>query len=349
MTTAQNKVFIIAEAGSNWRAGPHRDGWETARRLIDAACEAGADAVKFQAFGADSVYVPNAGASGYLSWNGIRRSINHIFKEMAMPEAMLPRLAQYCQKKRIAFMASFFSASDFKVVDPLVRIHKIASYEISHPDLLSLAARSGKPLILSTGASTYEDIDWAVRYFKKEGGRHLVLMQCTARYPAPPSALNLKTIPVLGRRYGVRVGFSDHSRDPIVAPVAAVALGATVIEKHFTLDNRLPGPDHAFAVTPEELKALVRAVRDCEKALGDGEKKVLADEKELRLYARRAVQAIKNIQKGEPCVLGKNIAVLRPGNQKQGAHPRFLAKIQHKKAARFIPLGRGVHPEDVRS
>lgn len=342
-----NSVFIIAEAGSNWKAGSPRQDWTRARVLIAAAAEAGADAIKFQTFRAEAVYVPNAGTSDYLSANGIRKPINEIFKEMAMPHAMIPRLATYAQSKKIQFLSSFFSSEDFQAVNPYVETHKIASYEISHPGLLRLAARSGKPLILSTGASTLEDIDWAVRFFKKNGGRSLYLLQCTAKYPAPFSALNLRAIPELARRYGVPAGLSDHSREPVTAPVAAVALGARIIEKHFTLSNRLSGPDHAFAVTPPELKQMVQAVRDCERALGDGRKRVLAEEKELRAYAQRAVQAIRPIAKGEGFTEGENIAILRPGKQPKGLHPRFLKRIERARAKRRIPLGRGIRKEDL--
>lgn len=343
------KVFIIAEAGSNWKAGSESADRKRALALVDTAARAGADAVKFQTFRAETVYVPNAGASDYLSQNGIRKSITEIFKEMAMPYRLIPRLASHAKKRKIEFMSSCFSAADFGAVNPFVRVHKIASYEITHPHLLALAARSGKPLILSTGASTHEDIAWALAHFRKNCGKQIILMQCTAKYPAPMSALNLRVIPELRSRYKVPVGFSDHSRDPLIGPVAAVALGAVCLEKHFTLDNRLSGPDHAFAVTPTELAAMVRAVRQCEEALGRPEKFVLAQERELREYAQRAVQAVRDIPKGEVLSEKRNIAVLRPGKQPKGAHPKFLGRIEGKAARHFIPLGRGVRLSDVRN
>ena len=168
-----NHVFIIAEAGSNWRVGsPGRD-MKQAKQLIDAAAEAGADAVKFQTYRAETVYVPNAGMSDYLTKNGIRKSIIEIFRDLEMPYEMVPPLAAYCKKKGIEFMSSVFAEQDFNAVDPYVKRHKIASYEISHARLIERCARSKKPLILSTGAATLEDIDWAVRHFKKSGGRDL--------------------------------------------------------------------------------------------------------------------------------------------------------------------------------
>ncbi len=345
----RTKTLVIAEAGSNWRVSEKaRVNQAMAMKLVDAAAAAGADAVKFQTFRADQVYVANAGASGYLSKRGIRESITELFARMAMPYDLLPRLAQRCRQRRIRFLSSAFSEQDFRAVDPYVRMHKIASYEITYPRLLELAARSGKPLLLSTGASAVEDIDWAVRYFRRKGGRRLTLLQCTAAYPAPEDALNLKTISFLRERYGVPVGFSDHSRDPLTAPIAAVTLGAVCIEKHFTLDNRLPGPDHAHAVTAEELKDMVRAVRACERMLGTGVKAVLPAERELHAYAQRAVQAVADIRKGERLLMGRNIAVLRPGRQPKGMHPRHLEAVGPLHARRAIVSGRGIRRQDVR-
>ncbi len=339
-------VFIIAEAGSNWKAGSPSADWKRACALIDAAKFAGADAVKFQTFRADSVYVPNAGASGYLSKRGIGESIVDLFKSLAMPYQMVPKLATYCRKQRIEFMSSFFSAQDFAAINPWVGRHKIASYEITHLRLLELAAKSGKPLILSTGACAYKDIDWAVSCYKKMGGKNLTLLQCTAKYPAPFETLNLRVIPNLFERYNLRVGFSDHSIDPVVAPVAAVALGATVIEKHFTLNRKLKGPDHAFAIEPLELKQMVSAVRDAQKVRGDGKKEVLPSEEELYLYAQRAVQAVNDIAIGEPLKENKNIAILRAGSQKKGMHPRWITRAEGRKAKRHIPLGDGIRLTD---
>ena len=348
MPRPQNKpgVFIIAEAGSNWKAGSPAQDWKRACELVNAAKHAGADAVKFQTFRADSVYVPNAGSSGYLSKNGIQDSITDIFKRLAMPYEMIPRLASYCRKKKIEFMSSFFSTDDFHAVDPWVRRHKIASYEITHLRLLELAARSKKPLILSTGASTVQDIDWAVNYFYKQGGKEISLMQCTAKYPAPLSALTLRVIPFLAKRYGVCAGFSDHSTDALTGPVAAAALGAKIIEKHFTLNRKLKGPDHAFAIEPGELRSMVHAIRGCQAALGDGNKHVLPQERELYFYAQRALQAVKEISRGDILREGDNLAILRPGSRKKGAHPRFILQAQGRRAKRNIALGNGIQKKD---
>ncbi|MCB1111498.1 MAG: GNAT family N-acetyltransferase [Chlamydiales bacterium] len=341
-TAMQKQVFIIAEAGSNWRVGtPIRD-MAMAMTLIDIAADAGADAVKFQTFRPETVYVENAGQSDYLAAAGLKEDIRHIFADLAMPYEMVSKLADYCKKQNIQFMSSAFSEDDFATVDPCVLVHKIASYEISHVRLIELTARSGKPLILSTGAAGEEDIAWAVQKFTSEGGHGLTLLQCTAKYPASLDSMNLRVIPWLKQRFGVAAGLSDHSRDPVLAPVAAVALGASVIEKHFTLSNDLPGPDHVFAVTPPELKQMVDAIRNTEKMLGTGFKKILDEEGELRAFAHRGVQALHKIKKGEIFAEGKNIGILRPGKQSQGVHPRFLMEIEGKTAKREIAAGSGI-------
>jgi N-acetylneuraminate synthase len=339
-------VFIIAEAGSNFRMGtPDRD-LAMGKALIDAAAEAGADAVKFQTYRPETVYVPNAGEAQYLSDAGMAEPITEIFRDLAMPYAMLPKLAEHCEKRGVEFMSTPFSIDDAEAVDPYVRRHKLASYEISHLRLIERLARFGKPVIMSTGCAEEPDIEWAVDQFFQNGGTDLTLMQCTAKYPAPLSSLNLRAIPWLKDRFGLPVGLSDHSRDPVAGPAGATALGATVIEKHFTLHNALPGPDHAFALTPDELSRMVRAIRGMEQAMGQGGKSVLDEERELRSFARRAVQAVRDIAKGEPLREGVNVDVLRPGKQRQGVHPRHLAEMEGCAARRDIPAGDGVTPED---
>jgi N-acetylneuraminate synthase len=335
-------VYVIAEAGSNWRMGtPSRD-LSMARALIEVAASAGADAVKFQTYRPETVYVPNAGMADYLSGSVSGASILDVFADLSMPYEMVPELAAQCADYGVDFMSTPFSPADFAAVDPFVALHKIASYEISHTHLLELAARSGKPLVLSTGAAGYDEIDWAVRTYRAAGGADLVLLQCTARYPAPPSSLNLLAIPTLAATFGVQAGLSDHSRDPVVAPVAAVALGARVIEKHYTLDNRLPGPDHSFALLPGELAEMVRAIRMAQEARGDGDLAVRPEEAELWAFAQRRVQATVDIAVGDVLREGHNMAILRPGRQPPGMHPRGLPQAEGRRAARDIVAGEGI-------
>ena len=342
----EGAVTVIAEAGSNWRMGtPARDS-AMSRALIDVAVAAKADFVKFQTYRPETTYVANAGASDYLSEANITEDVGSLFADLAMPYEMVSELSAYCENAGIGFMSTPFSADDFAAIDPYVKVHKSASYEISHVRLLELAGRSGKPLVLSTGASTVADIAWAVDTFRGAGGQDLCLLQCTAKYPAPISSLNLRAIPWLARRFGVAAGLSDHSREPLVGPVAAVAVGARVIEKHFTLDNRLPGPDHAFALRPRELKAMVEGVREVEESLGTGFKEVQAVEAELASFARRGIQALRPIEAGERLSEGDAFAILRPGNQTLGAHPRHLDLIEGRTAKRAIPAGHGIQPRD---
>lgn len=342
----EEKIFIIAEAGSNWRVGNFEQDLERSYALIEAAKEASADAVKFQLFRSETVYVKNAGMSDYLREGGIRKEIGELFKEMEMPYEMIPLLAKRCSEVGIQFLVSTFSVQDFDQIDPFVSMHKIASYEISHLHLLERAAKSGKPLLLSTGASTVSDIDWAVKTFKKYSGKDLTLLQATAKYPATAHGMHLNTIPWLKKRYGVRVGLSDHSLDPLTAPLAAVALGAKVIEKHFTLSKQLHGPDHAFALEPIELKKMVKGIREVQKMLGSAFKKVYEEERELYDFARRRVQALKDIQTGEILEEGKNIAILRPGKRLPGLHPKYLEAMEGKPAKNFIAAGDGIKDGD---
>lgn len=338
--TPGRSVFVIAEAGSNWRMGtPSRD-LLMARRLVDAAVEAGADAVKFQTYRSRTVYVPDA---GIVDLEGIATSsINAVFDDLEMPYELIPRLAEYCAEAGIEFMSTPFSVDDAKAVDPFVVRHKIASYEINHVRLIEHLARTGKPLIMSTGAATEEDVAFGLDTVRAAGATDVTLMHCTASYPAPPDSLNLAAIPYLRERFGVPVGLSDHSRDPIVAPVAAVALGAVAIEKHYTIDRRLPGPDHPFALQPDELTAMVRAIRLAELAVGAGGKVVQQTEQELRVFAVRAIQAIRDIAPGEALVEGDNIDVLRPGRRSRGLHPRQLGLLRGRHSARAISAGDGI-------
>ena len=343
----ENKpVFIIAEAGSNWRMGNAKRDMKMAKTLIDIASDVKADAVKFQTYRSESVYVPNAGDSDYLSKSGIKESINKIFDDLSMPYEMIPQLSEYCNSKNIEFMSTPFSVEDAKQIDPYVNYHKIASYEISHYRLIEFIAKTGKPTFLSTGAATIDEIEWAVNHFFKNNGKNLTLLQTTAKYPAPLESLNIYSMDILKETFNVPVGLSDHSIDPIIGPVCATALGANVIEKHFTLNKKLPGPDHSFALDPLELKEMINAIRNCQKCLGSKEKIVQDYELELRDFAQRSIQCIKNISKGEFFLEGVNFAILRSGKRNKGIHPKFLETLEGKAATRSISIGDGILETD---
>ena len=334
-------TFIIAEAGSNWKCGTYEEDLHQAEELIKVASKAGADAVKFQTYKPETIYVPDAGVSNYLSEHGIKENINDIFENLSMPYEMIPELARFCKQENITFMSTPFSVHDAKEVDPYVPIHKVASFEINHVRLLEFLAKTGKPILISTGASTYAEIDFAVNLVKKYNP-NIALLQCTSKYPAPIEALNLGVIPHMKSRYNIPIGLSDHSIEPIVGPLVAVGLGATIIEKHFTLDRNLPGPDHPFALVPSELELMVQLIRNAEKSKGSGQKDILPEEAELHRFATRAIQAIKDISKGEILQEGVNFEILRPGNRVRGVDARFLATVNGKKAVKEIKKGDGI-------
>lgn len=341
-------VFVIAEAGSNWKIGNDQESEREAFALIKAAKEAGADAVKFQVFRAHKIYAQNKnqGQADYLKNRVAQKSIHELFKEIEMPYGLIKKLYHACEDEGIEFMASCFSKQDFDQVDPYVKRHKIASYELAHLELLDLVAQSQKPLLLSTGACDEEEIAWALNYYK---GKIPTLLQCCAQYPASPRAMNLSALPYLAQRFDCPVGLSDHSLDPFTAPLMAVALGATVIEKHFTLNKAHRGPDHYYAIDPVELKAMTMRIREAEKMRGKQRKQVEPEEQELFLFAKRAIQATRAIKEGERLCFGENMELLRPGSNSKGEHPRYLYEIEGKLARRALACGEGIYLNDCYS
>jgi len=346
MISESNHVFIIAEAGSNWRLGtPERD-IRMAKSLIDVASDSGADAIKFQTYRSKTVYVPNAGSVEYLSKKGITQPITKIFDDLSMPYEMIPELSEYCISKNIEFMSTPFSIDDAKAIDPYVNFHKIASSEITHSRLIEFLAKTRKPVIFSTGASDMNDIQWAIEHFRKHGGKQIILLQTTMQYPAPLENLNLSAMLDLKNKFNIPIGFSDHSIEPLIGPIIATAFGATVIEKHFTLNKKLPGPDNSFALEPNELKNMVLAIRNSKKCIGENKKIILNDENSYRNFSQRSIQCISKIKKGDIFCEGKNIDILRSGSQRKGLHPKFLEFIEGKLSLREIPIGDGIMDDD---
>jgi len=337
-----NHTFIIAEAGSNWKSGSYEEDLEQAKKLIKIASNSGADAVKFQTYRADTVYAYNAGNSNYLAEQGINKKINEIFEYLSMPYEMISELSQICNDEKIIFMSTPFSVEDAKQIDPFVSLHKIASFEINHVRLIEFLSKTEKPILISTGASTFDEIDFAVNLIKNNKNNEIGLLQCTSKYPSPIESLNISVIPKMKERYNIPIGFSDHSVEPLIGPLTAVGLGATIIEKHFTLDKNLPGPDHSFAITPEELELMVKSIRQADKTKGNGKKMILDEEQELLLFAKRRIQAIKDIRKGDILKEGFNFEVLRPGNRIRGLEPRFLDKINGAKSTKDVLKGDGI-------
>jgi len=333
-------IFVIAEAGSNWKCGTFEQDLNQAKNLIKIASNSGADAIKFQTYRPETTYVSNPGGSETLSYS---ENIDTIFEKHAMPYEMIPKLVEFCKEENILFMASSFSVEDAKAINPFTKIHKVASFEINHIKLLEFLATTKKPILVSTGSSNYDEIDFCVNILKENGCDEIILLQCTSKYPCSIESLNLSVIPKMKSKYNLPIGFSDHSTDPIIAPLVSIGLGSTVIEKHFTIDKNLSGPDHSFALTPDELKQMIDSIRNAELAYGTGKKEILQEELETRKFAKRSLQAITDISKGDILELGINFDILRPGDRIRGLDARFLFNMNGKKSKLDISKGDGIN------
>jgi sialic acid synthase SpsE len=333
-----SSCFVIAEAGSN-----HNGRLDEAKALIRIAAEAGADAVKFQTFRADKLYARNAGRSDYLQ---LDQPIFDIIAAMEMPYEWLPLLADEAKRHGVMFLSTPFDEESVDVLEPYVPAYKIASYEMTHLPLVRSIAKKGKPLIMSTGTANLDEVRETVEAVREAGNEQLIVLQCTASYPAPLASLNLRAMTTMRNELDVLVGLSDHSREPLIGPVAAVAIGACVIEKHFTFNNEMPGPDHRFAIEPHELRAMIRSIRECEAALGTGEKRVSDVEQELRQFARRTIITIAPVAKGD-VLSTSNIAVLRAGNVPHGLPPSKFDAVLGRNVRRDLDAGVPVTEDDV--
>jgi N-acetylneuraminate synthase len=333
-------TFVIAEAGSN-----HNGDLRLAKDLIDRAVEAGADAVKFQTFRAADLYVEDSGEVEYLD---DERSIYEIIESMEMPYEWIPTLHDYCHEQGILFMSTPFDERSADELAEYVPAWKVASYTSSHVPFLRYLANTDKPIIMSTGAHELSEVRESVEVLKEAGVSGLALLQCVAAYPTSLDDINVRVVATLLEEFDVPVGLSDHTLEPATAPAAAVALGASVVEKHFTLDKSMDGPDHEFALEPNELDRMVSAIRDTERALGNGEKQVLEVEEELYEKARRSIQAVDDIEPGDEFTESK-IKVLRSGAQDAGLHPKFYDEVVGKSASRPIAKGDGIQWADLDS
>jgi len=331
------ETFIIAEAGSN-----HNGSLETAKELIDVAAEADADAVKFQTFRADEMYDKN---SDEFHLSGDDETAYDIFKNLEMPYDWIPQLRERCMERDIEFLSTPFDKQSAEVLDEYVPAFKIASSMMSHHPFLEHLAEYDKPIIMSTGAHTTEEIQESVSLLRESGVDDLILLQCVNAYPAPLEDINVKVVEGLRERFDLPTGLSDHTTDPVTAPSAAVALGAVVVEKHFTLDNSMEGPDHSFALEPDELEAMVDAVRKTENCLGDEEKTVLDIETETP-SGRQCLHASKEIAEGET-ISEKNTRYLRPIGEDMGIEPKNHDAVMGKTVVRDIKRGETVGWRDV--
>jgi sialic acid synthase SpsE len=318
------RCYVIAEAGSN-----HNRDLDTARRLVDVAAEAGADAVKFQTYSGTTLYSTKAPRFDYL--DAIADKPPHeLLEEISLPRDWQPLLAEHCRQADIEFLSTPFDREAVQELDALdVAAFKVASFEIVDLPFLEVIGKCGRPTIVSTGMATMGEIEEALDALRHGGTDDVCLLQCVSLYPAPPERTNLAAIATMKAAFGVPVGLSDHTLGTHVA-VAAVALGADLVEKHFTLDRSQPGPDHPFAIEPDELVDLVAHIRDVEAAVGDGRKVGPSEEEAVEMYtkARRSVVAARAIPQGTE-ITAAMLTVKRPGH---GVQPRFLDALVGRRA-----------------
>ncbi|HCX90138.1 MAG: N-acetylneuraminate synthase [Deltaproteobacteria bacterium CG12_big_fil_rev_8_21_14_0_65_43_10] len=306
----KNKTFIIAEAGVN-----HNGSLDMAFQLIDVAVAAGADAVKFQTFKAEKVIAVNAPKAGYQKeTTGSDESQLEMVKKLELDETAHIRLYQYCQDKGIQFLSTPFDLESIDLLNRLgLEIFKIPSGEITNLPYLRKLGALKKRLIMSTGMADLGEIEDALNVLIDSGTPlgNITVLHCNTEYPTQFEDVNLRAMKTIGHAFGVAVGYSDHTPGIEVA-VAAVALGAAVLEKHFTLDRNLPGPDHKSSLEPDDLKAMVQAIRNIEKALGNGVKRPSPSEVKNKLIARKSLVATQPIKTGE-LFSADNITAKRPG------------------------------------
>ena len=324
-------VYVIAEMSAN-----HNQNFDEALRILRAAKDSGADAVKIQTYTPDSLTIDCDNehfriGKGTL-WAG--RRLYELYAEAYTPWDWQPKLKKEAENLGIPLFSSPFDHTAVDFLEKMsVPAYKIASFELVDIPLLRRVAKTGKPIILSTGMATLPEINEAVTTLQGAGAKQIALLKCTSSYPAPPEEMNLRAIPFLSDSLNLPVGLSDHTMG-FVAPVAAVALGACILEKHFTLSRATPGPDSAFSMEPKEFKEMVAAVRTAEKSLGEARFGVSAHEAASIVF-RRSLFVVKDVQEGEPFT-EENVRSIRPGN---GLHTRHLSEIVGRIAARTIPRG----------
>lgn len=330
----ENPVFIVAELSAN-----HLQNYDLALKLIDAAKDAGADAVKLQTYTPDTITLDSDKEYFQIKqgtiWDGV--TLYKLYKEAYTPWEWQPKLKKYAESLDLICFSSPF---DVTAVDFLEEInnpaYKVASFEITDIPLIEYMASKGKPLIISTGIARPKDIEEAIEACRRVGNDEVILLKCTSAYPTPLKDVNLRTIPDLSARYGTLVGLSDHTTG-ISVPVAAVSLGACLVEKHLILDRSQGGPDSEFSLEPQEFKEMVSIIREVEEALGTVNYELTEKMRRSREFSR-SLFAVADIEKGE-ILTKENVRSIRPG---YGLHPRHMKEVigKHAKAAieRGTPL-----------
>lgn len=324
-----SKTLIIAEAGVN-----HNGSLDLAKRLVDEAAAAGVDIIKFQTFKAEKLVSKSARLAEYQQQNlgHAGGSQYAMLKRLELSREQHEELLAYCRLKQIRFFSTAFDLDSVDYLHTLgLGLWKIPSGEITNYPYLKKIAGYGEPVILSTGMCELPEIEAALRVLEDNGlGKEQVtVLHCNTEYPTPMRDVNLRAMLEIGQALGVKVGYSDHT-EGIEVPIAATALGATVIEKHFTLDKTMEGPDHKASLEPQELYAMVQAIRHIEQALGDGHKTVSESERKNRDVARKSIVAACPIRKGER-LTEQNLTVKRPGN---GLSPMRWEEVVGRRAVR---------------
>jgi pseudaminic acid synthase len=332
-------VYVIAELSAN-----HQHDLNTTIELVRVAQAAGADAVKVQTYTADTITIDcekeHFRIEGGTLWDG--RTLHDLYQEAYMPWDWQPRLKAVADDIGIDFFSSSFDFSSVDFLETLdVPVHKVASFELVDIPLIRKIAATRKPIIMSTGMATLEEIEEGVTAARDAGATEIALLKCTSAYPAPPEEMNLRTMADMAERFQVPVGISDHTMG-IVVPVAAVALGGSIVEKHFTLSRSIPGPDSAFSLEPEEFKTMVEAIREAEKSLGFPDYAMTENEANCRIF-RRSLFVVRDVQAGERFTR-ENVRSIRPG---MGLHTRFFEELLGQRAARDLERGTPLRSEHV--
>ncbi len=327
----RDNVFIIAELSAN-----HMNNFDIAVKTIEAMAESGADAVKFQTYTPDTITIDCDNEYFQIKqgtiWDG--QVLYNLYEEAYMPWEWQPKLKKIAEDLGLIAFSSPFDMTSVDFLEEMdVEAYKIASYEITDIPLIEYVASKGKPIIISTGIASKEDIDLAIKTCRKTGNNQIAILKCTSSYPAPMDEINLNTIPALKDEFDVCVGLSDHTMGAEVA-IAGVALGAKIIEKHFILDRNMEGPDSEFSMEPQEFKAMVDSIRNIEKALGNSDFEV-TEKMLINQDFSRSLFAVKDIKKGEAITLD-NVKSIRPGF---GAHPKYLSEILGKEVNCDIKRG----------
>lgn len=331
-------VMVIGEAGVN-----HNGRLSTAFRLVDAAREAGCDAVKFQTFQTERLVIPSAPKAPYQKKTVPTKTQFDMLKSLELSFKDFERIFRYCEKVGILFLSTPFDLESARFLRDLgVSAFKIGSGDLDNAPLLRFCARTGRPILLSTGMSTLSEVRKSFRYLQRQGAVRIVLLHCTSNYPTNDKNVNLRVLDTFRRTFRCPVGYSDHTLGNTIA-VAAVALGSSVIEKHFTLDRGMAGPDHAASLTPIELALLVHEVRRVERSLGTSVKTISRSEMGVRRAARRSLTTNRAIMR-EETFTEINLSVRRPG---AGLSPWWFDKIIGRRAKKNIPANTLLRWKDV--